>query len=55
MKLPPLANLRIVNYPDPVLKKQAAAVTEFGAELRAFTNRMAELMRAAPGVGLAAP
>ncbi len=55
MKLPPLGNLRIVNYPDPVLKKQAVVVSEFGDELQAFADRMIELMREAPGVGLAAP
>ncbi len=55
MNLPSLDNLRILNYPEPVLKKRAVAVTEFGADLHAFAERMIMLMREAPGVGLAAP
>lgn len=55
MVLPKLDTLRIVNYPDPVLKKVCTPVTAFGPELRAFAERMLELMRAAEGIGLAAP
>ncbi len=55
MVLPKLETLRIVNYPDPVLKKVCTPVTEFGPELHAFALRMIELMREAEGVGLAAP
>lgn len=50
-----LASLRIILYPDPVLRKQCAQVGEFGPQLAALSARMLELMRAAPGVGLAAP
>lgn len=55
MNLPPLNKLRIVNYPDPVLKKRAEEVTAFDADLQALAERMIHLMREAPGVGLAAP
>ncbi len=55
MKFPPLSKLEIVLYPDPILKKKALEVTEFGAPLRALAERMFELMREEKGVGLAAP
>ncbi len=55
MVLPKLESLRIVNYPDPVLKEVCAPVTEFGPDLQAFAERMLELMRDSDGVGLAAP
>lgn len=41
-------------FGDPVLKSQAAPVTEFDDELRASLDRMAHLMEEAIGVGLAA-
>ncbi|MGK2943637.1 MAG: peptide deformylase [Desulfuromonadales bacterium] len=47
--------LKIHHYPDPVLKKVAAPVTEFDEDLRQLAYDMAETMYAAPGVGLAAP
>lgn len=50
-----MALLKIRHYPDPVLKKVAAPVTEFDESLRQLANDMAETMYAAPGVGLAAP
>src|SRR6185437_12133916 len=45
----------IVKFPDPVLTTPAAAVTEFGPELRRLVDDMFESMYAASGVGLAAP
>lgn len=46
----------IVKFPDPVLTKPAALVTEFGTpELRQLIEDMFESMYAANGVGLAAP
>lgn len=48
-------NLTIIRYPDPRLKKLSQAVTVFDDELKSLANRMLELMRAAKGVGLAAP
>src|SRR5690349_22769931 len=51
-----LAALRLVRqYPDPVLKNPAVRVAEPDDELRALTARMADIMRASHGVGLAAP
>ena len=50
-----MALLKIRHYPDPVLKKVAAPVTEFDETLRQLANDMAETMYAAPGIGLAAP
>ena len=42
-------------YPDPVLRVQCRAVTEFDESLRKLVNDMIETMHAAPGIGLAAP
>ena len=50
-----MALLKIRHYPDPVLKKVAAPITEFDESLRQLANDMAETMYAAPGIGLAAP
>ncbi len=55
MKPQRLASLRIVHYPDPVLKRVAADVREFGPDLEKLASRMFELMRLEQGVGLAAP
>ena len=52
---PVLETLQIVRYPDPVLRKSCATVTEFGPRLQALADHMLELMREAEGVGLAAP
>ncbi len=45
----------IVTLPDPVLKRKARAVTKFDKDLKSLIEDMVETMRAAPGVGLAAP
>jgi len=45
----------IVTHPAPVLRKKARKVTDFGPELQTLVDDMVETMRAAPGVGLAAP
>lgn len=50
-----LDRLRIVNYPDPVLRRPAQPVTEFGDRLSALAARMCELMHSMNGVGLAGP
>jgi len=47
--------LKIIKYPDPLLKKVAKPVELFNQDLKDLTARMFELMRAAKGVGLAAP
>ncbi len=46
---------QIVTLPDPVLRHKARPVTRFDAELQTLIDDMIETMRAAPGVGLAAP
>lgn len=47
--------LKIVKYPDPVLKKISTPVAQVDQEVRALIDDMYETMYAAPGVGLAAP
>ncbi len=47
--------LKIICYPDPRLRKHCEPVGVFDASLTAMARRMLELMRAADGVGLAAP
>lgn len=47
--------LKILHYPEPLLKEKSLAVTEFNDELRQLAENMAEAMYDAPGVGLAAP
>src|SRR4051794_24643770 len=48
-------DLKIIQYPDPRLKKLSADVTTFDERLKALAARMFELMREEKGVGLAAP
>ena len=43
---------KIVQYPDPILKKKAKTVTKFHARLHKLLDDMAETMYDAPGVGL---
>ncbi len=45
----------IVTLPEPVLRRKAHKVTDFGPELQTLIDDMVETMRIAPGVGLAAP
>ena len=46
--------LKILEYPDPRLRKIAAPVAAVTAEIRKLVADMAETLYAAPGVGLAA-
>ncbi|MHB1202363.1 MAG: peptide deformylase [Acidithiobacillus sp.] len=51
-----MAVLPILTYPDPLLRRPAAAVADFDVELSAFVDDLMETMRAGPGgVGIAAP
>jgi peptide deformylase len=50
-----VALLEIRLFGDPVLKERSAPVERFDAELARFGDDLLETMRAAPGVGLAAP
>jgi peptide deformylase len=42
-------------FGDPILKSKAQTVSTFDADLKRLADDMFETMRAAPGVGLAAP
>ena len=50
-----MSKLKIRTYPDPVLKKKAAPVTDFGLATQKLFDDMIETMHASDGVGLAAP
>jgi len=45
----------IATLPDPVLRRKAHKVSQFDKDLQVLVEDMIETMRAAPGVGLAAP
>jgi peptide deformylase len=47
--------LEIKTFPEDVLRRKADPVVEFNKELHNLVEDMIETMRAAPGVGLAAP
>lgn len=49
------SSLRIVQYPDPVLRKVAKPLPEITDEVRLVAARMIELMFESQGIGLAAP
>lgn len=49
------ADLRIVHYPDPTLKRKAHPIETIDRTVRDVAARMIELMYEAEGVGLAAP
>jgi len=46
--------MRILTYPDPVLKTPAEPITEIDEDLQRLIDWMIETMYAAPGIGLAA-
>ncbi len=50
-----MAVLEIVTNPAPILRRKARKVTDYGTDLQNLIDGMVETMRAAPGVGLAAP
>lgn len=50
-----MAILDIVSVPDPILRRKARKVTDFGKDFQMLVTNMIETMRDAPGVGLAAP
>jgi peptide deformylase len=50
-----MAVRKIVTLPEPILRKKARKVSDFGASLQNLIDDMVETMRQAPGVGLAAP
>jgi peptide deformylase len=50
-----MAIREIITVPHETLRGKARKVTSFGEELQTLVDDMIETMRAAPGVGLAAP
>jgi peptide deformylase len=50
-----MALRQIVTLPEPVLRRKARKITDFGQDLQTLLDDMIETMREAPGVGLAAP
>jgi peptide deformylase len=50
-----MALRKIVTLPEPVLRRKARKIIDFGPELQTLLDDMVETMREAPGVGLAAP
>ena len=49
-----MANLKILEFPDPRLRTKAAPVEAIDDALREFIEQLFEVMYAAPGIGLAA-
>ena len=50
-----MALLEIITLPNPILRRKAHKVIDFGEEFRVLVENMIDTMRDAPGVGLAAP
>jgi peptide deformylase len=50
-----MALLRILKFPEPVLKEKSRPVANIDGTLAGLIDSMAQTMYAAPGVGLAAP
>ncbi len=50
-----IEKLKIVSYPDPVLRKKCQPIEEFGEELQLLTEKMWQMMHDGRGVGLAGP
>lgn len=47
--------MKLILYPDPILRMKAERVTEFGAELWRIIEGMQHVMKKHKGVGLSAP
>jgi len=50
-----MAIREVITVPDPILRRKARKVTDYGKNLQKLIDDMIETMREAPGVGLAAP
>lgn len=50
-----MAVREVVTLPHPVLRRKARKVSDFGPDLQKLVDDLIEIMREAPGVGLAAP
>lgn len=51
----PVADLKILIYPHPALRRKASPIPNVDRHVREVALRMLQLMHQAPGVGLAAP
>ncbi|MBT3979958.1 MAG: peptide deformylase [Bacteriovoracaceae bacterium] len=47
--------LKVLTYPNPILRKKSEDVTDFDEGLKEFVSKMLITMYLAPGIGLAAP
>ena len=50
-----MAILEIIQPDNPILRKKASKVTDFGSKLQKLIDDMYDTMMDAPGVGIAAP
>jgi len=50
-----MAVVKIIEYPDPLLRGTADSVKDFGDELKKTVSNLWDTMYAADGIGLAAP
>lgn len=50
-----MSNLKIYQYPEPVLRQKTLKISSFDDDLTKLIEDMAETMYDAPGIGLAAP
>lgn len=50
-----LSQVRLVYYPNPILREVCVPIDQFGPELQALADHMHRLMLAGKGVGLACP
>ena len=50
-----MAILKIIEYPDPLLRRQASPVTQFDANLAVLIDELIQTLNATPGIGLSAP
>jgi peptide deformylase len=50
-----MKKIKLVHYPNPILRRRAKQVLEISDEVKIVAARMLQIMHEAPGVGLAAP
>lgn len=50
-----MALREVIKLPDPILRRKAHKVTDFGKDFQKLVDDMVDTMRDEPGVGLAAP
>jgi len=55
LRIPKEGNCYVRIYPDPILRKKAIPIENIDGKIKAVIDKMAEVMYAYKGVGLAAP